>query len=96
LTIAVNDDEEVKDAFRDEADEEKDFEKYMEIQIKIFETLDEGTKKEAEKVADGVFGSLDKSLAKPKKGADSIDIAVNKVLLNLLNKARRSIMTGLA
>jgi hypothetical protein len=48
LTIAVNDDEEVKDAFRDEADEEKDFEKYMEIQIKIFETLDEGTKKEAE------------------------------------------------
>ena len=29
LTIAVDDDEEVKDAFKEEADEEKDFEKYM-------------------------------------------------------------------
>lgn len=62
----------------------------------MFETLDEGTKKEAETVADSVFGAVGATLSKPKKGADSIDIAVNKVLLNLLEKARQSIMTGVA
>ena len=104
MTIATSDDddfEEDKDAFDDDEDDdvagdEKDYEKYMEQQRKMFETLDEGTKKEAENVADGVFGALGDTLSKPKKGADNIDIAVNKVLLNLLEKARQSIMTGVA
>lgn len=59
----------------------------MEEQRKMFETLDEGTKKEAKNVADSVFGTLGESLAKPKKGADAIDTAVNKVLMKLLERA---------
>lgn len=67
----------------------------MEQQKKMFETMDDATKKELESVADNVFGKISGAINKGTKG-DDVDKAVHKVILRLLEKARQTIIESAA
>ena len=86
------------DALQSDEDDQETFlsvEATLEEENKILQEVDQEVKKEAEGVADKVFGVLNETMKK-NKGADAIDQKVQNVLSKILEKARQTIMAAVA